>query len=74
MAELRCWETSIDFRQYTMGWTGDKRWPRVKLAYDAIKDGVGPKYRDYEQVIAESYEKEIYDEFVEPSVIIDEAR
>lgn len=70
MAELGVGKlASISGRYYAMD--RDKRWPRVKLAYDAIKDGVGPKYRDYEQVIAESYEKEIYDEFVEPSVIID---
>ena len=50
----------------------DKRWDRVQLAYDAINDGVGPKYANADAVIAANYGKEIYDEFVEPSVIIDE--
>src|SRR5690625_4154951 len=50
----------------------DNRWPRVKLAYDAIRAGEGPQYADYKELIADSYEKEVYDEFVVPSVIIDE--
>ncbi len=61
---------TISGRFYAMD--RDKRWPRVKLAYDAIRAGEGPQYTDYEQVIADSYEKEVYDEFVVPSVIIDE--
>lgn len=61
---------SISGRFYSMD--RDQRWPRVKLAYDAIRSGKGHHYKDYRQVISDAYEKEIYDEFVEPSVIINE--
>ncbi|HLR91614.1 MAG TPA: 2,3-bisphosphoglycerate-independent phosphoglycerate mutase, partial [Atopostipes sp.] len=61
---------TISGRYYAMD--RDERWPRVKLAYDAIRMGDGPKYTDYKQVIAASYENEIYDEFVVPSVIIND--
>lgn len=61
---------TISGRYYAMD--RDQRWPRVKLAYDAIRAGEGPQYTNYEQVIHDSYEKEIYDEFVVPSVIINE--
>src|SRR5699024_8679213 len=36
----------------------------------AIRYGEGHAYTVYRQVIQDAYEKEIYDEFVEPSVII----
>ncbi|MFD2129819.1 2,3-bisphosphoglycerate-independent phosphoglycerate mutase [Pseudogracilibacillus auburnensis] len=61
---------TISGRYYAMD--RDKRWQRVKMAYDAIKDGVGPKFNRAEAVVHESYEKEIYDEFVLPSVIMNE--
>ena len=61
---------TISGRFYAMD--RDQRWPRVKLAYDAIRYGEGHAYKDYRQVIHDAYEKEIYDEFVEPSVIINE--
>lgn len=60
---------SVSGRYYAMD--RDQRWPRVKLAYDAIQNGTGPQYSSYEPLIRESYDKEIYDEFVIPSVIID---
>ena len=61
---------SISGRYYAMD--RDKRWQRVKLAYDAIKDGKGPRFNSAEAVLHESYENDIYDEFVLPSVIMDE--
>lgn len=71
MTELEIGQlATISGRFYAMD--RDQRWPRVKLAYDAIRSGEGHKYTDYRQVIHDAYEKEIYDEFVEPSVIINE--
>lgn len=61
---------TISGRYYAMD--RDKRWPRVKLAYDAIRNGQGPQYKAYQEVIANAYKEEIYDEFVVPSVIINE--
>ncbi|MEI3612323.1 2,3-bisphosphoglycerate-independent phosphoglycerate mutase [Pseudogracilibacillus sp. SO30301A] len=61
---------TVSGRYYAMD--RDKRWQRVKLAYDAIKDGKGPKFNSAEAVVHDSYEKEVYDEFVLPSVIMNE--
>ncbi|MBU5267241.1 2,3-bisphosphoglycerate-independent phosphoglycerate mutase [Virgibacillus proomii] len=62
---------TISGRYYSMD--RDKRWDRVKKAYDAMVYGEGPKYKDPFAVVDDSYANEIYDEFVIPSVIIDEA-
>ncbi|MGN1002600.1 MAG: 2,3-bisphosphoglycerate-independent phosphoglycerate mutase, partial [Oscillospiraceae bacterium] len=49
----------------------DKRWDRLQRAYDALVRGVGVKNPDPVAAVAESYEKGVTDEFVEP-VICDE--
>jgi 2,3-bisphosphoglycerate-independent phosphoglycerate mutase len=49
----------------------DKRWERVEKAYRAMVYGEGPKYTDALQAITGSYQNSVYDEFVEPSVIVD---
>lgn len=61
---------TISGRYYAMD--RDKRWERVKLAYDAIQKGEGETFQKAEDVVHAAYEKEIYDEFVLPSVIINE--
>ncbi|SDK05739.1 2,3-bisphosphoglycerate-independent phosphoglycerate mutase [Sediminibacillus albus] len=61
---------TISGRYYSMD--RDKRWDRVKKSYDAMVYGDGPKYKDPLEVVNDSYENEIYDEFVLPSVIVDE--
>ncbi len=58
---------SIMGRYYAMD--RDKRWERVKLAYDAMVLGLGVEATDAVQAVADSYSKEIYDEFVRPTVI-----
>ncbi len=58
---------TISGRFYAMD--RDNRWDRVKLAYDNIVCGTGNKYSTYEEVIKENYNKEIYDEFVEPALL-----
>lgn len=60
---------TISGRYYSMD--RDKRWERVKKAYDAMVYGEGPKYQSPFEVIDDSYENGIYDEFVIPSVITD---
>jgi 2,3-bisphosphoglycerate-independent phosphoglycerate mutase len=52
----------------------DKRWERVKRAYDALTQGRGLDYSSAYEVIKESYEAGITDEFIEPAVIVDESK
>jgi 2,3-bisphosphoglycerate-independent phosphoglycerate mutase len=52
------------------GMDRDKRWDRVKLAYDAIVFGQGEKAPDAISAIRASYAEKITDEFVKPTVII----
>ena len=47
----------------------DKRWERVKLAYDAIVNGEGEKTNNVLRAIQNNYEKDITDEFIKPLVI-----
>ena len=61
---------TISGRYYAMD--RDKRWDRVEKAYRAMVYGEGPKYADPLKAINESYEKSVYDEFVEPTVIVDD--
>src|SRR4029078_13138424 len=58
---------SINGRYYAMD--RDKRWERVKLAYDALVNGEGEKAADALQAIENSYAKNITDEFIRPCVI-----
>ena len=59
---------SISGRYYAMD--RDKRWERVKKAYNALVRGEGIKATSAIAAIEESYRKEIFDEFVEPTVIV----
>ncbi|OQY95748.1 MAG: phosphoglycerate mutase (2,3-diphosphoglycerate-independent) [Sphingobacteriales bacterium UTBCD1] len=52
----------------------DKRWERIKLAYDAMVNGVGEKATDALQAVENSYTNSVTDEFIKPTVIIDEAQ
>ncbi len=47
----------------------DKRWERVEKAYNAMVRGEGEKYTSATTAIEESYQKEVFDEFVKPTVI-----
>jgi len=60
---------SVSGRYYAMD--RDKRWERLKLAWDAIADAQGPHAADPVQAVADSYAKEVTDEFVVPVVIGD---
>lgn len=59
---------SISGRFYSMD--RDKRWQRVQKAYDALVNGIGEKATSSTLAIESSYQKETFDEFVEPTVIM----
>jgi 2,3-bisphosphoglycerate-independent phosphoglycerate mutase len=61
---------TVQGRYYAMD--RDKRWERVEKAYRAMAYGDGPAYTDPLLAVKESYEKSIMDEFVMPTVIVDE--
>ena len=61
---------SISGRYYAMD--RDKRWDRVEKAYNAMVIGEGERNSSSIKAIEESYEKGITDEFVLPTVIVDE--
>ncbi|NAY92464.1 2,3-bisphosphoglycerate-independent phosphoglycerate mutase [Muricauda sp. JGD-17] len=49
----------------------DKRWERVKLAYDVMVNNVGKKSSDVEKAFQGSYDEGVTDEFIKPLVLID---
>ncbi|CAN5650716.1 2,3-bisphosphoglycerate-independent phosphoglycerate mutase [soil metagenome] len=61
---------SVSGRYYAMD--RDKRWERVKLAYDALVKGEGQKATDAIAAVEQSYAAKITDEFIKPTVIIAE--
>lgn len=52
----------------------DKRWERIKLAYDAMAKGTGEKATDAIAAVENSYRNNITDEFIKPTVILDEGQ
>ena len=48
----------------------DKRWQRVEKAYNALVRGEGEKATSAIGAVESSYQKEIFDEFIEPTVIV----
>lgn len=61
---------SVSGRYFAMD--RDKRWERIKLAYDALVNGVGEKATDAIAAVENSYAKNVTDEFIRPTVIIAE--
>lgn len=58
---------SISGRFYSMD--RDKRWDRVEKAYNALVKGEGEKATSVISAIESSYQQEVFDEFVLPTVI-----
>lgn len=58
---------SVSGRYYAMD--RDKRWERIKLAYDALVNGIGQKNISVVQAIENSYSQNISDEFILPTLI-----
>ena len=57
---------TITGRYYAMD--RDKRWERVKLAYDALVNGIGEKTNDILAAVKSSYEAGVTDEFIKPLI------
>lgn len=58
---------TVSGRYYAMD--RDKRWPRTQKAYEAMVNREGLHAKTPEQAIQQSYEKDVTDEFIEPTVI-----
>ncbi len=63
---------TVSGRYYAMD--RDKRWERIKLAYDALVHGIGDKATDAIAAVENSYKNNITDEFIKPTVIINEGQ
>jgi len=61
---------SVTGRYYAMD--RDNRWERVKLAYDALVNGIGEHSKNAKNSIKKSYDKKITDEFIKPIIMVDE--
>ena len=61
---------SVSGRYYAMD--RDKRWERIKLAYDTLVNGIGEKATDAIAAVENSYAKNVTDEFIKPAVIVAE--
>jgi 2,3-bisphosphoglycerate-independent phosphoglycerate mutase len=57
-------------RYYSMD--RDRRWERVKLAYDLIVNSVGKHTTNIVESIHQSYDENVTDEFIQPLVMVDE--
>ena len=60
---------TVTGRYYAMD--RDKRWERVKLAYDAMVNGKGERSSNATSTIKKSYDNDITDEFIKPIVMVD---
>ena len=61
---------SVIGRYYAMD--RDKRWERVRLAYDVMVNGIGTQTTNIIEAIQDSYDHEVTDEFIKPIVCVDE--
>src|SRR5690606_14515367 len=59
----------ITGRYYAMD--RDRRWERIKLAYDGLVNGVGEHSTKASKSIMDSYDNDITDEFIQPIVMTD---
>ena len=71
MAETTGKIASVCGRFYAMD--RDKRWNRVKEAYDLLVEGKGAAFKSALEGIQASYDADVTDEFVKPIVITDAA-
>ena len=61
---------SLSGRYYAMD--RDNNWDRIQMAYDSLVLGEGVKAKDPVQAMQDSYDKDVTDEFVLPTVIVNE--
>jgi len=62
--------STVTGRYYAMD--RDNRWERTAVAYKALVNGKGLKATMAQMAVEQSYDKRVSDEFVEPTVLIDE--
>lgn len=62
---------SFTGRYYAMD--RDKRWERIKRAYDVIVNGIGNPAENILDAMQKSYDEGITDEFMEPIVVVDDS-
>ena len=67
LQQTNCMLASVTGRFYAMD--RDKRWERVKVAYDALVHGTGTHTTDAIAAISASYEHQITDEFIAPIIV-----
>ena len=60
---------TLSGRYYAMD--RDKRWERVKLAYDTLVHAVGPTAVSALDAIKQNYDNNITDEFIKPTIIVE---
>ncbi len=63
---------SVVGRYYAMD--RDKRWERVKLAYDVMVNGQGETFEEVSEGIKRSYENDVTDEFIKPIVHVEDGK
>lgn len=61
---------TVTGRYYAMD--RDKRWERVKLAYDAMVNGVGEKSTNVTESVQKNYNNDVTDEFIKPIIMTGE--
>jgi len=64
-----CLLATVTGRFYAMD--RDKRWERVKVAYDALVHGIGKQTPDALAAIEQSYNEQVTDEFIHPIIVCD---
>jgi len=69
LQETNCMLASVTGRFYAMD--RDKRWERVKVAYDCMVNGIGLHTTDALAAIDASYKEQVTDEFIMPVVVCD---
>lgn len=63
---------SVIGRYYAMD--RDKRWERIKKAYDLLVNGQGATFSSTKEIFEQSYNNNITDEFIEPAIIIENGK
>lgn len=60
---------SLTGRYYAMD--RDRRWDRIELTYNMLTKGEGEEGRSAHEVLDQNYSKDITDEFIKPTIIVD---
>ena len=69
--KTNCKLATVTGRYYAMD--RDKRWERVKLAYDALVNSIGEKSTHVTESMQKNYKNDITDEFIKPIIMVDKS-